>query len=174
MKSKLTAKSGKAVALITLSINALLPLGVNAFESQKFEDFKTTNVCKYCDLTNAPLAARDMKGADFQNANLSGADLSKADLSPRVMEKRTLNSNFESGNLRKADLRQAKLIGANFSNAYLRETLLDGADLTQANLAGLTQKCIPQGFCAQRCKFGRRQTRRCHFLQHHNARWQHQ
>ena len=31
-----------------------------AFDANKMEDFKTTNVCKYCDLTDAPLSGRDV------------------------------------------------------------------------------------------------------------------
>jgi uncharacterized protein YjbI with pentapeptide repeats len=65
-----------------------LPWSATAFDANKFEDFKTTNVCKYCDLTDAPMSGRDMRGADFQNANLSGAVMSKANMGERPMEKR--------------------------------------------------------------------------------------
>ena len=81
------------------------PWQAGAFDANKMEDFKTTNVCKYCDLTDAPLSGRDMRGADFQNANLSGALLDKANLSERPLEKRTLVTNFEDANLRKANLK---------------------------------------------------------------------
>lgn len=112
-----------------------------AFDATKLEDFKTTNVCKYCDLTDAPMSGRDMRGADFQNANLSGAVLSKSNMGERPMEKRTLVTNFEDANLRRADFSGANLHLANFTNAYLREANLTGADLsdavlTKANLKG--------------------------------------
>ena len=120
---------------------ALWPWTAVAFDAGKMEDFKTTNVCKYCDLTDAPLGGRDMRGADFQNANLSGAVLSKANLGERPMEKRTLVTNFEDANLRRADFSGANLHMANFTSAYLREANLSGADLgdavlTNANLKG--------------------------------------
>jgi uncharacterized protein YjbI with pentapeptide repeats len=117
------------------------PWSAGAFDATKLEDFKTTNVCKYCDLTDAPMSGRDMRGADFQNANLSGAVLSRANLGERPMEKRTLVTNFEDANLRRADFSGANLHLANFTNAYLRDANLTGADLsdavlTKANLKG--------------------------------------
>jgi uncharacterized protein YjbI with pentapeptide repeats len=116
------------------------PLAAGAFDAAKFEDFKTTNVCKYCDLSDAPMAGRDMRGADFQNANLSGAVMSLANMGERPMEKRTLLTNFEDANLRRADLSGANLHLANFSNAYLRETNFTGADLSDAVLSSANLK----------------------------------
>jgi len=63
----------KPYQLLPLALAAactVWPWAVGAFDASKMEDFKTTNVCKYCDLTDAPLSGRDMRGADFQNANL--------------------------------------------------------------------------------------------------------
>ena len=77
----------------------LLTTPAKAFDAAKLEDFKTTNVCKYCDLTDAQLSSRDMRGADFQNTNLSGSVLKNANLSEKAMEKRTLSANFEGANL---------------------------------------------------------------------------
>jgi len=119
---------------------AVWPWAVAAFDAGKMEDFKTTNVCKYCDLTDAPLGGRDMRGADFQNANLSGAVLTKANLSERPMEKRTLVTNFEDANLRRTDLSGANLHLANFTNSYLREANLSGADLGDAVLLNANMK----------------------------------
>jgi hypothetical protein len=124
----------KQVSMVWLAACAIWPWSAGAFDAGKMEDFKTTNVCKYCDLTDAPLGGRDMRGADFQNANLSGAVLVKANLGERPMEKRTLVSNFEDANLRRADFSGANLHLANFTGAYLREANLTGADLGDAVL----------------------------------------
>ena len=62
------------LAVLLSSIAWAWPFQVGAFDATKFDDFKTTNVCKYCDLTDAPMSGRDMRGADFQNANLWGQD----------------------------------------------------------------------------------------------------
>ena len=122
------------------SLLLVWPWSAGAFDAAKFEDFKTTNVCKYCDLSDAPMAGRDMRGADFQNANLSGAVMSLANMGERPMEKRTLLTNFEDANLRRADLSGANLHLANFSNAYLRETNFTGADLSEAVLLKANMK----------------------------------
>jgi uncharacterized protein YjbI with pentapeptide repeats len=116
-----------AAAIIT----GTTALVVTAADTAKLEILRTTNACKYCDLTDANLSGTDLRGADFQNANLAGANLSKADLSQRPMEKRTLSTNFESANLKKTNLSEAKLNGANFLNAFLRDTNLEGAVLLQ-------------------------------------------
>jgi uncharacterized protein YjbI with pentapeptide repeats len=131
-------------SLLFLAVSSTLavwPWAAGAFDATKLEDFKTTNVCKYCDLTDVPMSGRDMRGADFQNANLSGANMSKANMGERPMEKRTLVTNFEDANLRRADFSGANLHLANFTNAYLREANFTGADLsdavlTKANLKG--------------------------------------
>jgi hypothetical protein len=133
-------KSFKFVPAVLLAGFAALPWTAGAFDAAKMEDFKTTNVCKYCDLTDAPLGGRDMRGADFQNANLSGAVLAKANMGERPMEKRTLLTNFEDANLRRADFTGANLHMANFTNAYLREANLTGADLGDALLVNANMK----------------------------------
>jgi len=130
----------RASPVLLSSLLLVWPWAADAFDAAKFEDFKTTNVCKYCDLTDAPMAGRDMRGADFQNANLSGAVMSLANMGERPMEKRTLLTNFEDANLRRADLSGANLHMANFSNAYLRETNLTGADLSEAVLLKANMK----------------------------------
>ena len=119
---------------LTVALSSM-PWSAGAFDATKLEDFKTTNVCKYCDLTDALMSGRDMRGADFQNANLSGANLSRANMGERPMEKRTLVTNFEDANLRRADFSGANLHLANFTNAYLREANLTGADLSDAVLS---------------------------------------
>jgi Pentapeptide repeats (8 copies) len=119
---------------------ATTPWTAAAFDAGKMEDFKTTNVCKYCDLIDAPLGGRDMRGADFQNANLSGALLAKSNMGERPMEKRTLVTNFEDANLRRTDFSGANLHMANFTNAYLREANLSGADLSDAVLLNANMK----------------------------------
>ena len=68
------------LAVLLSSIAWAWPFQAGAFDATKFDDFKTTNVCKYCDLTDAPMSGRDMRGADFQNANLSGAKMDKANM----------------------------------------------------------------------------------------------
>jgi hypothetical protein len=127
-------------SMVVAVVCAAWPWAAGAFDAGKMEDFKTTNVCKYCDLTDAPLGGRDMRGADFQNANLSGAVLVKANLSERPMEKRTLVTNFEDANLRRADFSGANLHMANFTSAYLRESNLSGADLSEAVLINANLK----------------------------------
>jgi uncharacterized protein YjbI with pentapeptide repeats len=136
----LSKASSRLAAVCMSSLLWAWPWAAGAFDAAKFEDFKTTNVCKYCDLTDAPMAGRDMRGADFQNANLSGAVMSLANMGERPMEKRTLLTNFEDANLRRADLSGANLHLANFSNAYLRETNLTGADLSEAVLLKANMK----------------------------------
>ena len=133
-------KTYQLLPLALVAASAVLPWAAAAFDAGKMEDFKTTNVCKYCDLTDAPLGGRDMRGADFQNANLSGAVLSKANLGERPMEKRTLVTNFEDANLRRTDLSGANLHLANFTNSYLREANLSGADLGDAVLLNANMK----------------------------------
>ncbi|MSQ66155.1 MAG: pentapeptide repeat-containing protein [Limnohabitans sp.] len=133
-------KPSKVLPLVLAAVCAALPWAAGAFDAGKMEDFKTTNVCKYCDLTDAPLGGRDMRGADFQNANLSGAVLVKANLGERPMEKRTLVTNFEDANLRRTDLSGANLHLANFTNSYLREANLSGADLSEAVLLNANMK----------------------------------
>lgn len=130
----------KQGSMVLALVCAVWPWVAGAFDAGKMEDFKTTNVCKYCDLTDAPLGGRDMRGADFQNANLSGAVLVKANLGERPMEKRTLVSNFEDANLRRADFSGANLHLANFTGAYLREANLTGADLGDAVLQNANLK----------------------------------
>lgn len=133
-------KPVQLLPLLVATACAFWPWAAGAFDAGKMEDFKTTNVCKYCDLTDAPLGGRDMRGADFQNANLSGAVLAKANLGERPMEKRTLVSNFEDANLRRADLSGANLHLANFTNSYLREANLSGADLGDALMVNANMK----------------------------------
>jgi hypothetical protein len=130
----------KVLPLVLAAGLSVWPWCAGAFDATKMEDFKTTNVCKYCDLTDAPLGGRDMRGADFQNANLSGASLAKANLGERPMEKRTLVTNFEDANLRRSDLSGANLHMANLTNAYLREANLTGADLGAAVLLNANMK----------------------------------
>jgi len=127
-------KSFKLLPMVLVASCCIWPWAAGAFDAGKMEDFKTTNVCKYCDLSDAPLGGRDMRGADFQNANLSGAVMAKSNLAERPMEKRTLVTNFEDANLRRTDLSGANLHLANFTNAYLREANLTGADLSDAVL----------------------------------------
>ena len=133
-------KNLKVLPLVLAAGLTVWPWAAGAFDAGKMDDFKTTNVCKYCDLTQAPLGGRDMRGADFQNANLSGAVLVKANMGERPMEKRTLVTNFEDANLRRADLSGANLHMANFTNAYLREANLSGADLSDAVLLNANMK----------------------------------
>ena len=72
-----------------------------AADAAKLEIFMTTNSCKYCDLTDANFADKNLRGADFENANIGGANMAKADLSEKPLEKRTLATNFQSANLKK-------------------------------------------------------------------------
>jgi hypothetical protein len=133
-------KSYKIVPILLAVGVVFWPWAAGAFDAGKMEDFKTTNVCKYCDLSDAPLGGRDMRGADFQNANLSGAVLVKANMGERPMEKRTLVTNFEDANLRRTDFTGANLHMANFTNAYLREANLTGADLSDSVLNSANMK----------------------------------
>jgi len=108
---------------------AVWPWAVAAFDAGKMEDFKTTNVCKYCDLTDAPLGGRDMRGADFQNANLSGAVLTKANLSGADLgDAVLLNANMKGAVLAGANLKGAKMDGAKLDDAKFCKTVMpDGA-----------------------------------------------
>ena len=133
-------KSSQIVSVVLAAGSLFWPWVAGAFDAGKMEDFKTTNVCKYCDLTDAPLGGRDMRGADFQNANLSGAVMAKANMGERPMEKRTLVTNFEDANLRRTDFTGANLHMANFTNAYLREANLTGADLSDSVLNSANMK----------------------------------
>ena len=65
----------KSSSRLLLLVMSSVPWQAGAFDATKLEDFKTTNVCKYCDLTDAPMSGRDMRGADLQNAILSGAKM---------------------------------------------------------------------------------------------------
>ena len=56
-----TNKYNKLWPLLLASGLTVWPWSAGAFDAGKMDDFKTTNVCKYCDLTDAPLSGRDMR-----------------------------------------------------------------------------------------------------------------
>ena len=59
-----------SIATVITASNAGTAL---AFDQAKLDTFNVTNTCKYCDLSEAALAERDLRGANLENANLSGA-----------------------------------------------------------------------------------------------------
>ena len=86
----------------------------------------------HADLSNANLSKTNLCGADLSNADLSGANLSgswlyAANLSKtRLYETNLSNATLYYTNLSEANLQDANILGADFSCAVLKDTILDG------------------------------------------------
>jgi hypothetical protein len=90
-----------------------------------FQDARLSRADFYgSNISGAIFAGANLRRAKFEKANLCGADLTRADLRKADF----LEANLEEGVLREADLRQAQLIDAN----------LNAADLTGANVYGVS------------------------------------
>lgn len=79
-------------------------------------------------LEDADLGDADLRGISFKMANLSGSDLSGANLMRADLALANLmQANLKSANLKSANLRRTNLLGA-----YLKDTIFDSADLSNA------------------------------------------
>ena len=88
-------------------------------------------------LFGAILSEAILSGANLSGANLIGADLSRADLSRADLSRADLSKvDLSKVDLSRADLIEANLIGANFSEANLSGANLSGASLIQTNVQG--------------------------------------
>jgi hypothetical protein len=110
------------LALVTIHLFLIANL-LYAFDAKQMEQFRKTNKCPKCDLSNAKLANLDLSWADLSSANLSGADLSGttlygANLGSALLTNANLaNANLFEADLTKADVKGASLAGANLYNA---------------------------------------------------------
>ena len=91
------------------------------------------------DLRNTDMTEAMLPGADLSEAQASGVEFFRCDLS---------NANFSRANLRNANFRNANIKGAQFAGAdmgvaILRETSLDGVDLSGVDL---TTTLMPRGY----------------------------
>jgi uncharacterized protein YjbI with pentapeptide repeats len=90
-------------------------------------------------LSRANLRRADLSGADLIGADLSYADLSNANLSKANLVKANLTqANLSRTNLSGADLSEADLILANLSLATLVETRLEGANISNSLIYGIS------------------------------------
>ncbi len=111
------------------------------FDPAHLRQLLETRACYLCDLQEAPLAKKNLRGADLQRADLRNADLTGADLS----EAQLLSADVSGAHFRGAILREANFLntranradftGANFRGAQLLNASLEGADLTNADFS---------------------------------------
>lgn len=92
------------------------------------------------DLLSADLIEADLREASLVYANLRQADLTKADLNADTYETIVTpprgHPKVSLAMRKNTSLEQAKAYAANFSETDLRNTILDGLDLTHADLTG--------------------------------------
>jgi hypothetical protein len=107
------------LGLVTIHIFLIAHL-LYGFDAKQLEQFRKTNKCQKCDLSNAKLANLDLSYADLSSANLSGTDLSAATLYGANLSGAVLvNTNLSNANLYESDLSKADVKGANFAGANL-------------------------------------------------------
>ena len=94
------------------------------------EAVKRNKSLRWSDLIGADLSGLDLRRSDFSNAGLSGANLSLA--------------NLRDADLSDADLSGAKLSGVDLIGAYMKNVVVDYADLRQANLEPIKQDLIAE------------------------------
>lgn len=81
------AMSFKQVGRLVIVASTVCLMGLvgfnpaQAFVRSHLDHFLRTGRCTGCDLSDAPLSYKDLRGSDLRNADLRGADLSYSDLS---------------------------------------------------------------------------------------------
>ena len=102
------------------------------------------------DLSKANLKGVDLRKADLTESHLNGADLTEAQAGGTEFFRASLvqailrRGDFVAANFRDADVHGANFEGAMLRTAILRETKLDGVDLSRAE--GLDTALMPRGY----------------------------
>src|ERR1700683_1180614 len=95
---------------------------------------------KGADLRKADLTESHLNGADLTEAQAGGAEFFRARLAGAIVRR----GDFVASNFRDADVHGANFDGALLRTAILRETKLDGVDLSRAE--GLDTALMPRGY----------------------------
>ena len=157
-----------AILLLTVSVVATPALAQNASQIARVQQGAS---CPGCNLFQADLGSRELRGL-----NLSGARLRQADLTAAVMNRVRFDhtdmrdveasagvftgSSFVGANLTNASFVGAYLQGSNFSGANLAGVNFSGAEmdravgLSQAQLSGACgdeATTLPRGLRLRRC-----------------------
>lgn len=134
--------SATVIASFTLSSQMAF-----AYDPVDLQKLLTNNACNQCDLTNAPLAAKQLKNSSLMETDLSGADLSGAllrgaNLSDANLTGATLPGTFLNGaSLTGANLNNADLSGANLNNIRGDAASFTGANLSNTDLTSAILSC---------------------------------
>ena len=101
-------------------------------------DLSSANL-RSADLFNALLFDAIVRSADLSGANLSNAAFIRADLHGANLYKANLRrTNLSEANLYNSDLTKANLTRANLNRTFFVETILEGADLSNSYVYGIS------------------------------------
>jgi uncharacterized protein YjbI with pentapeptide repeats len=131
-----------ATGIGSFLVNATLDRAHLQWADLSYADLRACDLTR-ADLQHAQLLGSDLRGAHLTDAQLQRSYLKSAILSEAILSGAKLNgtdlfgaelldANLTGANLAKAILGNAKLNGADFSGAWFQETVLHGADLSQA------------------------------------------
>lgn len=129
----------------------LMIVSSKASIASELEQFKTSNSCPHCNLSETDLSfskhnSAYLKGVRLDNANLEGTELDNADLRFANLESTYAHyamfrvTIFDESNLRYFKAYQASFSGASFKNAILSHAQLERANLSNADFTGACLK----------------------------------
>ena len=118
---------------------AKLKEGVEAWNQWEKQNFGAPPDLSQADLSEADLEGANLLVASLIKGNLNGANLSRAFISGTNLSGTNLSvANLVGANFMGANLRAADLSGADLGGAILVETILDGANLTNCQVYGIS------------------------------------
>jgi uncharacterized protein YjbI with pentapeptide repeats len=110
-------------------------LGTNLFGANLSQAILTDVEIKDSELLAADFTQADLRKVNFYNQDLFGAIMAEANLEEAII-RRARGVNFHAANLRAANLSTADLLHSDLSNADLQGATLQGATLYGTNLSG--------------------------------------
>ena len=113
------------ITIIFIFSSSIVNAEMTAIPSH-LDQFKKTNICIGCDLSEA-----NLNFSHHDNANLSQALLAKADLNYADFN----SSNFSNAQIMYAHLRWLQASGSNFTSANLSGSHFSNSNLTSSNFA---------------------------------------
>jgi uncharacterized protein YjbI with pentapeptide repeats len=104
-------------------------------DPRDIERLKQTGECERCNLVGADLRNANLRDAKLKDANLEAANLSGANLQ---------NANFKRANLRAVNFRNAIIQDTDFSEANLKDAMIDYRELERGD-AKVCNAVMPNG-----------------------------
>ncbi len=104
-------------------------------DPRDIQRLKQTGECERCNLVGADLRNANLRDAKLKDANLEAANLSGANLQ---------NANFKRANLRAVNFRNAIIQDTDFSEANLKDAMIDYQELERGD-AKVCNAVMPNG-----------------------------